>query len=157
MKRTGTMIVITMLLLCTGCGGTGVEPMAVPTSTPTIAEELGAHDFTRIDEADLREAEALARMDYEAWVHEEYCLRMEVLEAVVNEEESVRFRGMYENSRDGWSRDYLAENFVVVTVTYDCALDHSKTFIADGRITKQTLLIREDADAAWQIWDYSMT
>jgi len=64
---------------------------------------------------------------------------------------------MYENVQDGWSRDYLTENFVVVAVTYDCELDHSKTFLEDGRITKQTLLIREDADAAWQIWDYSMT
>ena len=157
MKRIGTMMIITILLLCTGCGETGAEEMPVPTPTPTIAEELGADYSAQIDEADLREAEVLARMDYEAWVHEDYCLRMEVLEAAVNEEESVRLRMMYENFQDGWSRDYLTENFVVVAVTYDCELDHSKTFLEDGRITKQTLLIREDADAAWQIWDYSMT
>lgn len=157
MKRIGTMMIITMLLVCTGCVGTETEQIPVPMPTPAIGENLGADYSTQIDEADLREAEVLARRDYEAWVHEDYCFRMEVLEAAVNEEESVRLRMMYENFQDGWSRDYLTENFVVVAVTYDCELDHSKTFLEDGRITKQTLLIREDADAVWQIWDYSMT
>ena len=80
------------------------------------SHELSADYSTWIDDTDLREAEALARMDYEAWVHEDYCLRMEVLDAAVNEEESVRLRMMYENFQDGWSRDYLTESFVVVAL-----------------------------------------
>ena len=41
-------------------------------------------------------------------------------------------------------------------MTYDCELDHQKTFLEDGIVTKYTLLVRDNANAPWRIWDYSM-
>ena len=111
---------------------------------------------TAISEAELIAAEDLARKDYEAWRNEDYCIRMDVLLADVDEAESVRLRMMYDGFEDGWTKEYLAENFVAVRVQYDCELDHEKTFLEDGIVTKYTLLVRDNANAPWRIWDYSM-
>ena len=111
---------------------------------------------TNISEAAVTAAEDLARKDYEAWRNEDYCIRMDVLLSDVDEAESVRLRMMYDGFEDGWTKEYLAENFVAVRVTYDCELDHQKTFLEDGIVTKYTLLVRDNANAPWRIWDYSM-
>ncbi len=117
----------------------------------------GASDYsTDISEADMTAAEDMARKDYEAWRSEDYCIRMNVLLSDVDEAESVRLRMMYDGFEDGWTKEYLAENFVAVRVTYDCELDHQKTFLDDGIVTKYTLLVRDNANAPWRIWDYSM-
>ena len=111
---------------------------------------------TNISEAAVTAAEDVARKDYEVWRNEDYCIRMDVLLSDVDEAESVRLRMMYDGFEDGWTKEYLAENFVVVRVTYDCELDHQKTFLEDGIVTKYTLLVRDNANAPWKIWDYSM-
>jgi hypothetical protein len=109
-----------------------------------------------ISDEDITAAEELSRKDYEAWRNEDYCIRMNVLLSDVDEAESVRLRMMYDGFEDGWTKEYLAENFVAVRVTYDCELDHQKTFLDDGIVTKYTLLVRDNANAPWRIWDYSM-
>ena len=109
-----------------------------------------------ISDEDITAAEELSRKDYEAWRNEDYCIRMDVLLSDVDEAESVRLRMMYDGFEDGWTKEYLAENFVAVRVTYDCELDHQKTFLDDGIVTKYTLLVRDNASAPWKIWDYSM-
>ena len=111
---------------------------------------------SNISEAAVTAAEDLARKDYEAWRNEDYCIRMDVLLSDVDEAESVRLRMMYDGFEDGWTKEYLAKNFVAVRVTYDCELDHEKTFLDDGIVTKYTLLVRDNANAPWEIWDYSM-
>ena len=109
---------------------------------------------SKILSEDLKAAEKLAREDYEAWAAEEWCISMKVLEAKVNEEESRQLRRNYEGSRDGWIKEYLAENFVAVKVTYDCKLDHNKIWYEDGKITSHTYLTRANADSPWEITDY---
>lgn len=111
---------------------------------------------TNISEAAVTAAEDVARKDYEAWRNEDYCIRMNVLLSDVDEAESVRLRMMYDGFEDGWTKEYLAENFVAVLVSYDCELDHQKTFLDDGIVFKYTLLVRENENAPWEIWDYSM-
>ena len=98
--------------------------------------------------------EKLARKDYEAWRSEEWCLSMNVVESVIDKKETLRLQEMYEGSRDGWTKEYLAENFVVVRVTYDCKLDHNKIWYEDGRVMMYTILVRENTEAPWEIWDY---
>lgn len=110
---------------------------------------------TKIAAEDLRAAEQLARADYEAWAKEDWCISMKVLKAVVNDERSVEYRRRYEGSRDGWTKEYLAENYITVKVTYDCKLDHNKIWYEDGKITCYTILTRADADSPWEIVDYS--
>ncbi len=116
--------------------------------------DMGAY-ATVISQEDLSAAEELSRKDYEAWRSEDYCISMNVLFADVDEAESVRLRMMYDGFEDGWTKEYLAENFVVVRVQYDCELDHQKTFLEDGIVTKHTILVRKNANSPWEIWDYS--
>jgi len=81
---------------------------------------------------------------------------MDVLLSDVDEAESVRLRMMYDGFEEGWNKEYLAKNFVAVLVSYDCELDHQKTFLEDGIVSKYTLLVRDNENAPWEIWDYSM-
>jgi len=111
---------------------------------------------TNISEAAVTAAEDVARKDYEAWRSEDYCIRMDVLLSDVDEAESVRLRMMYDGFEEGWNKEYLAKNFVAVLVSYDCELDHQKTFLEDGIVSKYTLLVRDNENAPWEIWDYSM-
>ena len=109
---------------------------------------------TKISAEDLRAAEKLAREDYEAWSKEDWCISMKVLKAVVNDERSVEYRRRYEGSHEGWTKEYLAENYIMVEVTYECELDHNKIWYEDGKINCHTILTRADADSPWEITDY---
>ncbi len=109
---------------------------------------------TKISAEDLRAAEQLAREDYEAWSEEDWCISMKVLKAAVNDERSVEYRRRYEGARDGWTKEYLAENYIMVEVTYECELDHNKIWYEDGMINCHTILTRGDADSPWEITDY---
>ena len=143
--------------------GSGLASVTVHWSEENISKSDGVviygdrEDYaSKLTEADVTAAEELARADYEAWRNEDYCIRMDVLLSDVDEAESVRLRMMYDGFEDGWTKEYLAENFVAVLVSYDCALDHEKTFLDDGIVSKYTLLVRDNANAPWRIWDYSM-
>lgn len=131
-------------------GESGTETVAV-----TVVEDNG-YDL-QITPEDQKAAERVARKDYEAWRSEDWCLSMNVSEAVVDKKETLRYQENYVGFRDGWTEEYMAENAIVVRVTYNCEIDHSKIWYDGGRIMKYTYLTRADADSPWEITDYGPT
>ena len=128
-------------------GETGTESVTV-----TVVEDNG-YDLL-ISPEDQKAAERLARRDYEAWRSEDWCLNMNVVESVVDKRETLRYQENYVGFREGWTEEYMTENAIVVRVTYDCQIDHSKIWYDDGRDMRYTYLTRADADSPWEITDY---
>ena len=128
-------------------GETGTESVTV-----TVVEDNG-YDL-RISSEDQKAAERLARRDYEVWRSEDWCLNMNVVESVVDKKETLRYQENYVGFREGWTAEYMTENAIVVRVTYDCQIDHSKIWYDDGRDMRYTYLTRADADSPWEITDY---
>ena len=108
----------------------------------------------QISPEDQKAAERLARRDYEAWRSEDWCLNMNVVESVIDKKETLRYQENYVGFREGWTAEYMTENAIVVRVTYDCQIDHSKIWYDDGRDMRYTYLTRADADSPWEITDY---
>lgn len=146
-----------VLFLLTGCSNSAAdENLVVEPQTDIVAvvEKQDSDYASKISSEDLHVAEVLACEDYESWNDEDWCIYINVEQAVFNEEESRRMREMYEDFREGWTEEYLVENFVAVKVIYDCKLDHNKIFYPDGEITKYTYLTRANAGSPWEIFDY---
>ncbi len=118
----------------------------------TVVEDNGYN--LQIIPEDRKAAENVARRDKAAWTQEDWCISMNVLESVVDKKETLRQQENYVHHKDGWTEEYLKENFIAVRVTYHCEIDHSKIWYEDGTVTMYTYLTRENPESPWEVWDY---
>jgi len=77
----------------------------------------------------------------------------------VSDEETHRMQERYAGSdlaqSRGWSDEYLSENMIVVSTQYTVDYDNTKVPYTEGTLTQDFILIRDDQDSPWLIWDTS--
>ena len=120
--------------------------------TVTVVEDNGYN--LQISPEGQKAAESMARRDKAAWIQEDWCISMNVLESVVDKKHTLRMQEGYVGHKDGWTEEYMKENFIAVRVTYSCEIDHSKIWYEDGTVSMYTYLTRENPESPWEIWDY---
>lgn len=74
-----------------------------------------------------------------------------------SDEETQRMKARYSGSeiaqRNGWSDKFISENMVVVSTQYTVDYDNTKVPYQEGTLTQDFILIRNDKDSPWLIWD----
>lgn len=82
-------------------------------------------------------------------------LRVDKVE--ISDEETQRMKGRYLGSdlaqSRGWSDKYISENMIVVSTKYTVDYDNTKVPYNEGTLTQDFILIRDDKDSPWLIWD----
>ena len=77
----------------------------------------------------------------------------------VSDKETQRMKERYTGSElaqsRGWSDEYLSENMIVVSTQYTVDYDNTKVPYTEGTLTRDFILIRDDQDSPWLIWDAS--
>jgi len=77
----------------------------------------------------------------------------------VSDEETQRIQQRYTRSElaqsRGWSDEYLSENMIVVSTQYTVDYDNTKVPYMEGTLTQDFILIRNNQDSPWLIWDTS--
>ena len=75
----------------------------------------------------------------------------------VSGEETQRMKEMYTGSdlaqSQGWSDKYISENMIVVSSQYTVDYDNTRVPYQEGTLTQDFILIRNDKDSSWLIWD----
>lgn len=64
-----------------------------------------------------------------------------------------RYKGSDLAKSRGWSDNYVLENMIVVSAQYSVIYDHTKVPYNDGNFTQNFILVRENKDSEWLIWD----
>ena len=164
MKKYSMMLLVAllMLLLLLGCAS-DAQDGGVPddsiveqeevTSTHPPEEEKVEPIVSIFTEEDIASAEAFGKAHIEAWKAEDWCISLELLESKYSPELTEFYATNYIGQHPDWTREYMAENFIVVTIKYECKLDHNLIFYPDGKCYIDLFVTRANADAPWESWD----
>lgn len=75
----------------------------------------------------------------------------------ISDRETTAMRRAYSGSvlaqHKGWSDDFINENMLIVTVEYIVEYDHTRVPYSVGHAFEPFILIRENAEAPWLIWN----
>ena len=150
MRKLSLILLSVLLFLLFGCASDAQDEV-IPDDS--VVEQEVVPVVSVLAEEDIASAEAFGKAYMEAWKAEDWCISLAVLDSVYNPELTAFYATNYLNFRSEWTREYMAENFIVVTVQYECELDHNLIFYPDGKCCINMFIVRENADAPWEYWD----
>ena len=158
MKKRSIVLLLSMLLLLmlAGCTGEDAPVETTPSPTPFVTPSPTPEPIVIVStftEEDIASAEAFGKEYIEAWKKEDWCISLTLNESKYNPELTDFHTARYVNCKPEWTPEYMAENFIVVTVKYECKLDHNLIFYPDGKCYIDLFVTRANADAPWESWD----
>lgn len=89
--------------------------------------------------------------------NKDYVLVIQIKNIEIDKRATERALEMYKGSDlaeyNGWSDEYMENNFIAVRAEYYAKYDHTKTFFDDGEIVQYFFLTRNEITKRWKIWD----
>ena len=165
-------LVLVSIILLSGLAACSTSSTGASTATSNVSSSES--DAVKVVKNHF---EALKNNDYEAWKSTLWpaekneqnftpsfekpgdlgVISLSIQKVEVSPEETQREKERYTGSELAqsyhWSNEYIAENMIVVYTKYTVDYDNTKVPYQEGTLAQYSILIRDDKNSPWLIWD----